>query len=129
MNISSIVVKTLPIYLDEVLENIKKCEVCDYHLHDDMGRIIITIEGDGVKEELLKLQVIEAIPNVLSAEMQMSYSEDELDEQIKILNESSIVPNILQNNITNPSNIPYNGDLRNKDLLSFIDEFDRKKPL
>jgi nitrate reductase NapD len=129
MNISSIVVKTLPIYLDEVLENIKKCEVCDYHLHDDMGRIIITIEGDGVKEELLKLQVIEAIPNVLSAEMQMSYSEDELDEQIKILNDSSIVPNILQNNITDPSNIPYNGDLKNKDLLSFIDEFDKKKPL
>ncbi len=129
MNISSIVVKTLPIYLDEVLENIKKCEVCDYHLHDDMGRIIITIEGDGVKEELLKLQVIEAIPNVLSAEMQMSYSEDELDEQIKILNDSSIVPNILQNNITDPSNITYNGDLKNKDLLSFIDEFDKKKPL
>ncbi|KIM04257.1 MAG: nitrate reductase [Sulfurovum sp. AS07-7] len=129
MNISSIVVKTLPIYLDEVLGNIKKCEVCDYHLHDDMGRIIITIEGDGVKEELLKLQVIEAIPNVLSAEMQMSYSEDELDEQIKILNDSSIVPNILQNNITDPSNIPYNGDLKNKDLLSFIDEFDKKKPL
>lgn len=129
MNISSIVVKTLPIYLNEVLENIKKCEVCDYHLHDDMGRIIITIEGDGVKEELLKLQVIEAIPNVLSAEMQMSYSEDELNEQIKILNDSSIVPNILQNNITDPSNIPYNGDLKNKDLLSFIDEFDKKKPL
>ncbi len=129
MNISSIVVKTLPIYLDEVLENIKKCEGCDYHLHDDMGRIIITIEGDGVKEELLKLQVIEAIPNVLSAEMQMSYSEDELDEQIKILNDSSIVPNILQNNITDPSNITYNGDLKNKDLLSFIDEFDKKKPL
>ena len=43
MNISSIVVQTLPKYLDEVVENLKNCEACDYHLHDDIGRVIITI--------------------------------------------------------------------------------------
>lgn len=57
MNISSIVVQTVPKYLDEVVESLKSCEVCDYHMHDEKGRIIITIEGDGVKEELENLEL------------------------------------------------------------------------
>jgi len=58
MNISSIVVQTLPKNLDSVLEAIKNCDVCDYHVHDEKGRIIITIEGIDVSEELTKLRVI-----------------------------------------------------------------------
>ena len=73
MNISSIVVKTIPKYLDEVVENLKKCEACDYHFHDEKGHIIVTIEGEDVSEELSKLRVIEEIPHVITADMQMSY--------------------------------------------------------
>ncbi|MBC8238668.1 MAG: chaperone NapD, partial [Helicobacteraceae bacterium] len=72
MNISSIVVQTLPKFLDEVVQSLKNCEACDYHMHDEIGRIIITIEGESVSEELKKLSVIEAIPHVVSAEMQMA---------------------------------------------------------
>jgi len=117
MNISSIVIKTLPKYLEEVLKNVKACEACEYHLHDELGRIIVTIEGEGVKEELAKLRVIEAIPYVLSADMQMSYSEDELNEHMEVLNHADIVPKILADDtINDPSQIIYNGDLRKKDL-------------
>jgi len=48
MNVSSIVVQTVPKFLDEVVQSLKDCEVCDYHLHDEKGRVIITIEGSGV---------------------------------------------------------------------------------
>lgn len=127
MNISSIVVQTVPKYLNEVVEALKNCEVCDYHMHDEMGRIIITIEGNGVKEELEKLRVIEAIPHVVSADMQMAYSEDELDEHIEVLNNADVVPKVLNDDTMDPNKIVYNGDLKKKDLQGFAKHFDEVK--
>ena len=126
MNISSIVVQTVPKYLDEVVESLKNCEVCDYHLHDEKGRIIITIEGESVKEELEKLRVIEAIPHVITADMQMAYSEDELDKNIQVLNNADEVPTILQRDDIDVTKVVYHGDLKgkDKDLGSFAESLD-----
>ena len=126
MNISSIVVQTVPKYLDEVVESLKECEVCDYHMHDEKGRVIITIEGNGVKEELEKLRVIEAIPHVISADMRMAYSEDELDEHIEVLGNADAVPKMLNDDNVDPDKILYRGDLKRKNLEGFAEEFDRK---
>ena len=114
MNISSIVVQTLPKYLDSVVEELKKCSVCDYHMHDEKGRIIITIEGKDVDEELEKLKVIEAIPHVVSADMQMAYSEEELDEHMEVLNNADAVPKMLNDDTLDPKDIVYNGDLKKR---------------
>lgn len=126
MNISSIIVQTLPEYLDEVIDALKKSEVCEYHLNDQFGRIIITIEGDGVKEELNKLKVIEAIPHVISADMQMSYSEEELSSHLEVLENADVVPKVLNDNNIKVNEIVYNGDLKKKDLESFTKSFDNK---
>ncbi len=125
MNVSSIVVQTVPEYLEEVVESLKKCEACDYHLHDELGRIIITIEGSGVEEELKKLKVIEAIPHVIAADMQMAYSEDELDAHMEVLENSDAVPIILHERDIKPEDIIYNGDLKKKNLEGFAREFDK----
>ncbi|NVJ52226.1 MAG: chaperone NapD [Campylobacteraceae bacterium] len=125
MNISSIVVQTRPEYLDEVVEALKKCKVCEYHLHDEIGRVIVTIEGNGVQEELEKLRVIEAIPHIISADMQMAYSEDELDEHMDVLNEADVVPKMLNEDIP-VDQIVYRGDLKKKDLEGFAQEFDKR---
>ncbi len=125
MNISSIVVQTVPKYLDEVVKSLQECEVCDYHLHDEKGRVIVTIEGNGVKEELEKLRVIEAIPHVISADMQMAYSEDELDEHIEVLNNADAVPKMLNDENVDPDKIIYRGDLKRKNLEGFAAEFDK----
>ena len=129
MNISSIVVQTLPKYVEEVVENLKNCEACDYHLHDEKGRIIITIEGDGVSQELEKLRVIEVIPHVIAADMQMAYSEDELDEHMEVINNRDVVPKILQDtDSVDVDRVVYNGDLKKReDLLAFTKEFDAAK--
>jgi nitrate reductase NapD len=127
MNISSIVVQTLPIYLDKVVNELKNCEACDYHMHDEKGRIIITIEGANVNEELEKLRVIEAIPHVISADMQMAYSEDELDENIKVLKNSDAVPAMLNDENMDPNKITYNGDLKKKDVYGFAKHLEEKK--
>ncbi|MBK6303534.1 MAG: chaperone NapD [Arcobacter sp.] len=125
MNISSIVVQTLPKYLDSVIENLKKSGVCDYHMHDEKGRIIITIEGKNVEEELKKLKVIEAIPYVSSADMQMSYSEEELANHMEVLENADLVPKVLQDKDIKAEDVVYRGDLKRKDLIGFAKEFDR----
>ena len=124
MNVSSIVVSTVPKFLDEVVESLKNCDVCDYHMHDELGRIIITIEGAGVEEELKKLKVIEAIPHVVSADMQMAYSEDELSSHMEVLDNADVVPKALNDHDMNPKDIVYNGDLKKKDLEGFARTFD-----
>lgn len=128
MNISSIVVKTVPKYLNEVVESLKNCEVCDYHLHDEQGRIIITIEGEGVAEELEKLRIIEAIPHVITADMQMAYSEDELDAHMEVIANGDAVPKILNDDKVDFTNMTYNGDLKKRDdLATFTKKFDQTK--
>ncbi len=128
MNISSIVVKTAPKYIDEVVQSLKDCEACDYHMHDGLGRIIITIEGEGVSEELEKLKIIEAIPHVVTADMQMAYSEDELDAHMEVIEGGNAVPKMLNDDNLDIANIVYNGDLKKKDDLStFTKKFDETK--
>lgn len=125
MNVSSIVVQTVPKYLEEVVQSLKDCEVCDYHMHDELGRIIITIEGAGVSEELKKLKVVEEIPHVIAADMQMAYSEDELDAHMERLENEDAVPRILHEHDIKPEDIIYNGDLKKKNLEGFAEEFDK----
>jgi len=125
MNISSIVVKTVPTYLDGVVKALKDCEVCDYHMHAEEGRVIITIEGESVSEELEKLRIIEAIPHVITADMQMAYSEDELDAHMEVIANGDAVPKILNDDEVDFSNVPYNCDLKKKDdLATFTKKFD-----
>ncbi len=127
MNISSIVVTTLPKNLESVIENLKKSGVCDYHMHDEKGRVIITIEGENVEDELKKLKVIEAIPNVITADMQMSYSEEELSRHMQVLENSDAVPKVLNDKDIKVEDIVYRGDLKRKDLIGFAKEFDKKE--
>ncbi len=124
MNISSIVVQTLPEHLDAVVEELKQCEACDYHFHDESGKIIITIEGEDVSEELGKLRVIEEIKHVVAADMQMSYSEDELDRHMRVLENADAVPKALNQDTTkiDPSAVVYNGDLKKKDIYEFAEK-------
>jgi nitrate reductase NapD len=128
MNISSIVVQTVPEHLDEVVESLKNCEVCDYHMHDEKGRVIITIEGESVSKELEKLRVIEAIPFVYAADMQMAYSEDELDEHMEVINNRDAVPKILRDSDVDVDKVVYNGDMKKReDMLAFAQQFDAAK--
>lgn len=128
MNVSSIVVKTAPKYIDQVVQSLKDCEVCDYHMHDGQGRIIITIEGENVAQELEKLRVIEAIPHVVTADMQMSYSEDELDAHMEVIAGGNAVPKMLNDDDVDIASIKYNGDLKTRDdLITFTKKFDETK--
>ncbi|HIP11944.1 MAG TPA: nitrate reductase [Arcobacter sp.] len=127
MNISSVVVQTVPKFLEDVVNALKNSDACDYHMHDEKGRIIITIEGVDVSEELKKMKVIEMIPHVISAEMQMAYSEDELEANMQRLENADVVPKMLNDDDLKVEDIVYRGDLKKKDLEGFAKTFDDVK--
>jgi len=114
MNISSVVVKTTPEFVETVLVALKETQLCDIHHHDDQGRIIITIEGENLSSEMDSLRVIQKMDHILSAEMMYSYSEDELTELTDaIKNNVNTVPDYLKDDDIKPGKVLYQGDLRN----------------
>ncbi len=117
MNISSIVVQALPKNIDELVTHFKEADYVDYHLHDkEKGKIIVTVEGEGVEEEIEKLVKIQRLPQVIAADMMMTYQEDELDAEVKRLEAENPVPQILEEEDVDPKDVVYHGDLRHKKL-------------
>ncbi len=78
MNISSIVVKVVPDRIQQLLAHLKESDICDVHFQDAVGRVVVTIEGESVEEEMRKLKLIQGMPNVISAALAYAYSEKEL---------------------------------------------------
>jgi len=113
MNISSIIVKTKPENYDAVWINLKESNLCDVHFGDkEKGIIIITIEGKNVEEEIEKLRQIEEMPFIISADMHMSYCEEELDEMIKDIDINKTVKEL--NTEKKAEEISYFGSLKGK---------------
>jgi len=113
MNISSIVVRTSPEHMEEVIEGLRTSGLCDVYFHDERGRIIVTIEGENLDGEIKKVRAIQTMAHVLSAELTFSYSEEELlnarehSENIK-----DSVPDALKDDTIDARDIPYGGNLK-----------------
>ncbi|MCF6169530.1 MAG: chaperone NapD [Bacteroidales bacterium] len=115
MNLSSIIIQTRPEHLDSVLAAVKASPDCEYHIHDEKGRIIVTIEGKDTGEEISKLKNMQTIPHVVSAEMAFAYSEDELEtEREKLEKTKDNVPDWLNDPDAKIRDINYGGDLKGK---------------
>ncbi|WP_263831723.1 chaperone NapD [Sulfurospirillum oryzae] len=115
MNISSIVIQTKPEYVEEIIATCEANDFCDYHFHDiEKGKIVVTIEGENLDEEMSKMKKIEKIPHVICADMMMAYSEDELDAEREKLEQSPSVPPILNDENVALKDIVYKGDLKKK---------------
>ncbi len=116
MNISGILVQTKPENTDSVIESIKSTDFCEYHMHDEKGRIIVTIEGEGVEEEIKKLKQLQVVKGVITADMMYAYAEDELDKIREELDKNNDLPTWLNDPDAKLSDIKYNGDLNKKML-------------
>ena len=77
MNISSAVVKTHPDNLAAVKAALIESGLCDIHFEDELGRIVISIEGDDNADESTKLKKIADLPKVMSADFAYTYTDDE----------------------------------------------------
>ena len=116
MNISSIVIQVKPENYDAVQEELVSLGLCEYHFGDkEKGKMIVTVEGEGVEEEIKKLVRIQTTKGVLTADMMQTYQE-ELDDAIKELEASDAVPEVLADENIDTRDIKYNGDLKKKDF-------------
>lgn len=116
MNISSIVVQVKPENYDNVKESLESSGVCDFHFGEkEKGKMIVTVDGTGVEEEIKKLVSIQQTSHVIAADMMQTYQE-ELDEAITTLEESGAVPDMLNMDSIDVRDIIYNGDLKKKDF-------------
>jgi nitrate reductase NapD len=88
MNLSGILVMTLPEHLPGVVAELNALPGVEVHQQDALGRLVVVLEADRVKEETDGLRRIQAVPGVLMAEMVVHYFEDD-DEPI-----SSLPPDI-----------------------------------
>jgi len=117
MNVSSIVVQVKQEKYDELVSLLEESHICDFHFGDkSRGKIIITIEGENVGEEIKKLTTIQTMPNVIAADMMQTYQE-ELDQAVKDLEASSEIPTMLNDDSIEAKDIVYHGDLKKKDYL------------
>ena len=115
MNISSVVVKCAPQYVGEVLEGLKSSGQCEVYAHDELGRIIIILEGDTTEEESEKLRIVQTIPHVLSAEMAMAFSESEFSaEEGKFEKPGDDLIDFLNTEDVDAKDIVYHGHLKDK---------------
>jgi len=113
MNISSAIINVLPEHEEQLVETLREKGLCEIHAHES-GKIIITIEGENVSDEVAKLRIIERIPNVLSARMVYSYSESELEEERNKIEKAAEFPEWLNDKNIEAKQIPYNGNLKKK---------------
>jgi len=58
MNISSVVAKVKPEDLEASIKRLQEIPSCEYHLHDELGRIILTLEAESLNEEVKILKAI-----------------------------------------------------------------------
>jgi len=115
MNISSVVVKCAPEYIAFVLEQLRESNQCEVYAHDELGRIIIILEGETTEEESEKLRIIQDIPHILSAEMAMAYSESEFsDEEGKLERVDEQLMERLNADDVDAKDIVYHGHLKDK---------------
>ena len=82
MNVSSIVVKTKAEHLEEVMDNINAVDFCEVHFSDSDGRIVVTIEGESIEEQMERMKKIQSMENVYSANLSYSYCEEELAQAL-----------------------------------------------
>jgi len=113
MTLSSCVIRCNPEDLQDVKKRVEESGVCDIHIVDDKGYIIVTIEGKNTQDEIDKLKTLQFIDGVLTAEMVYSYSEDELEALREDLDIQDPVPEILEKDVP-AEQIVYNGDLKKK---------------
>lgn len=81
MNISSVVAKCAPKYVNECVEKLNSSGICEVYASDELGRIIVVIEGESTEDESNKLRQIQTFEHILSAEMVYAYSEEEFSSE------------------------------------------------
>ena len=110
MNISSAIVLARDKNNSALIEALKSIEGCDIPLFEGQT-LIASIEAENIAAETGIMRKIENTPGVISARLVYAYSEDELEQEMRKVEESADSPEWL-NDHTDARDIPYSGKLK-----------------
>jgi nitrate reductase NapD len=65
--ISGVVVASRPKHLAAVSEAVEAFPWADVHYSDAAGRLVVTVEADGLDDSIERVETLQRLPNVLSA--------------------------------------------------------------
>jgi len=91
MNVSSIVVRTTPEHINDVIENINSLDRCEVHFTDPDGKIVATIEGESIAGQMEAMKHIQGIPFVYEANVSYLYCEDELTSALEEIKDQKVL--------------------------------------
>ena len=94
MNLSGILVMTLPENLPQVVSALSALPGVEVHQQDPVGRVVVVLEADKVREETDGLRRIQAVPGVLMAEMVFHYFEDDDEALSELPPEIAVLPGL-----------------------------------
>ena len=77
MTVSGIVVVCRPEHLAEMTKAVNAFPWAEVHYTDPNGRLVVTIETDGVEESMDRLEDLQGLPRVLMADLAEFAIEDE----------------------------------------------------
>ena len=110
MNISSVIVLSKQKDNTELIQALKSIEGCDVPLSEGQ-KLVVSIEAENIGAETAIFRKIENTPGVISARLAYSYSENELEQEMKKIEQSPEYPEWL-NDETRAPEIPYSGKLK-----------------
>lgn len=110
MNISSVIVISKEKNNTELIQALKSIEGCDVPLSEG-NKLIVSIEAENIDAETVIFRKIENTPGVMSARLVYAYSENEVEQEMKKVEQSSEYPEWL-NKDTQAREIPYSGRLK-----------------
>lgn len=67
--ISGIVVASRPEHLGIVTEAVEAFAWASVHFSDPAGRLVVTLEADGMDDSIERFEALQKLPNVLSASL------------------------------------------------------------
>lgn len=111
MNISSAIVLVQDQSKLSIIEKIGNLNGCDIHLSES-NKLIVTIEAENTDGESKIMKEVQQISGVLSVNMVYSYSENELDQIRKNLDNAQDIPDWLNDETVTAKKIPYSGNLK-----------------
>jgi len=113
MNVSSVIVRTKDENYQRVLKSLSNSGFCEVHFFE-RNKIVVTIEGKTIDQEISKLKKIEQTEGVIAAEMVYAYSEFELEKERNNIDMAEPVPDWLNDDTVMAQQIKYKGDLKKK---------------
>jgi nitrate reductase NapAB chaperone NapD len=73
--------------MESVISRINGTDFCEVHFSNPEGKIVVTIEGSSIQEQMESMKCIQGMPFVASANLVYSYCEDELADALARIKE------------------------------------------